>query len=282
MSEGVGMASHAAAATAAARHLIRRLRLDDAGAHVLHSSNNTIIHLPACGLVAKVGTSPTAPETLSGELALALHLTARRAEIAPPAIGVDPGPHHEAGLEITLWEFLPHEADPELDDNRLADSLERLHGHLATWEGELPDYRDRIRETGRLLEDDAAMRAVPGPGLDLLRARFAELAPPLLERARPTAILHGGPHSDNVLVTPTGLRWIDFETCCRGPVEADLAYMGDAGARREGVDLDLLALARGMLRVTVATVCWSDPDRHPRLREAAEYHLAELTREMSA
>jgi hypothetical protein len=37
-----------------------------------------------------------------------------------------------------------------------------------------------------------------------------------------------------------------------------------------------------MLRVSVATVCWSDPDRHPRLREAAEYHLAELTREMSA
>ena len=52
MSEGVGIASHAAAATAAARRLTRRLRLDDGGAHVLQSSNNTIVHLPACGLVA--------------------------------------------------------------------------------------------------------------------------------------------------------------------------------------------------------------------------------------
>jgi hypothetical protein len=26
-----------------------------------------------------------------------------------------------------------------------------------------------------------------------------------------------------------------------------------------------------MLRVSVATTCWRDPDRHPRLREAAEY-----------
>jgi hypothetical protein len=105
------------------------------------------------------------------------------------------------------------------------------------------------------------------------------VATTLLERSRPTAVLHGGPHSHNVLATPSGLRWIDFETCCRGPVEADLAYLGDAGASRHGVDLELLTLARQMLRISVATVCWCDPDRHPRLLDAAEHHLAALVEE---
>jgi hypothetical protein len=82
-----------------------------------------------------------------------------------------------------------------------------------------------------------------------------------------------------VLATPSGLRWIDFERCCRGPVEADLAYLGDTGTRRPGVDLELLTLTRQMLRVSVATICWCDPDRHPRLREAAEHHLAAFVEE---
>jgi hypothetical protein len=34
-----------------------------------------------------------------------------------------------------------------------------------------------------------------------------------------------------------------------------------------------------MLRISVATICWSDPDRHPRLREAAEHHLGALVAE---
>jgi hypothetical protein len=277
MSEGHGIAAHAPRAVAAAERLAGRLGLDATGMHVLHSSNNTIVHLPGCGLVAKVGTSHEAAKTLARELAVALHLTARGAEIAPPARFVAPGPHFQDGLSLTLWEFLPHDPEPELDDDELADSIERLHAHLASWNGELPDYRDRIRQTGLLLDDDHAMRAVPRKGLTLLRARFAETAPRLLERARPAMVLHGGPHSHNVLATPAGLRWIDFETCCRGPLEADLAYLGEAGTRRPGVDPELLALTGLMLRISVAAICWCDPDRHPRLREAAEYHLASLT-----
>jgi hypothetical protein len=180
---------------------------------------------------------------------------------------------------ITLWECVPHDPDAELDDDQLADSLERLHAHLATWGGELPDYRERIWRTERLLADNRAMQAMPREGLELVRARFARVAKPLLERAKPNMVLHGGPHLHNVLATPAGLRWIDFETCCRGPVEADLAYLGETATRRPGVDLGLLALTRQMLRISVATICWSSPDRHPRLREAADYHLTALTQE---
>jgi hypothetical protein len=276
VSEGAGIAAHAPAALTAARRLGERLGLDATGAHVLHSSNNTIVALPGCGLVAKVGTSSEAAETLARELAVAVHLAARGAEIAPPAASVPPGPHVQDGLQVTLWQYIRHDPGADLDDDELRRSLARLHVHLAAWHGPLPDYRERIERTERLLADDGAMRAVPREGLALLRRRFAEVAPALRLRAGPTAVLHGGPHPRNVLASGDGLRWIDFETCCRGPVEADLAYLGDSAVLRTGTDLELLDLARRMLRVSVATVCWSDPDRHPHLREAAEHHLAEL------
>lgn len=36
-------------------------------------------------------------------------------------------------------------------------------------------------------------------------------------------MLHGEPHPGNVLATADGLLFVGFETCCRGPVEFDLA-----------------------------------------------------------
>jgi len=37
-------------------------------------------------------------------------------------------------------------------------------------------------------------------------------------------LLHGEPHPGNVLSTKNGLVFIDLETCCRGPVEFDIAH----------------------------------------------------------
>jgi hypothetical protein len=38
------------------------------------------------------------------------------------------------------------------------------------------------------------------------------------DRAAAEQLLHGEPHPGNVLKTKDGLLFIDFETCCRGPV----------------------------------------------------------------
>ena len=44
------------------------------------------------------------------------------------------------------------------------------------------------------------------------------------DRGAAEQLLHGEPHPGNVLRTKTGLLFIDLETCCRGPVEFDLAH----------------------------------------------------------
>ena len=35
---------------------------------------------------------------------------------------------------------------------------------------------------------------------------------------------HGEPHPGNVLRTKDGLLFVDLETCCRGPIEFDIAH----------------------------------------------------------
>lgn len=281
MSEGLGVAPYAGRARVAVQRLALRLGLDASVAEVLHSSNNTIVHLAASRVIAKVGTG-SGPEALAFELEVARHLAERRAEIALPTTIVPAGPHVEDGLAVTLWTYLSNDPDNEVSDEQRAASLARLHAALADWPGRLPDYLDDVAAIGRLVEDDRAMRKVPRDGLELLRGEFARVEPMLSRSIGARVVLHGAPHLHNVLATDHGLRWIDFETCRRGPIEADYAYLGDAGLAIAGIDPDLLRLAARMLRVSVAVRCWLAPDRHPRLREAAEYHLGELRREVES
>jgi Ser/Thr protein kinase RdoA (MazF antagonist) len=281
MSEGLGVAPYAGRARLAAQRLAVRLGLDASVADVLHSSNNTIVHLPSCRVVAKVGTG-SGSEALAFELEVARHLAERRAEIALPTTMVSAGPHVEDGLPVTLWTYLPNDPDIEVSDEQRAASLARLHGALADWPETLPDYLDDVAAIGCLVEDDRAMRKVPRDGLELLRGEFARVQPILSRSIGARVVLHGAPHLHNVLATNRGLRWIDFETCRRGPIEADYAYLGDAGFALAGIDPDRLRLAARMLRVSVAVRCWLAPDRHPRLREAADYHLGELRREVES
>jgi aminoglycoside/choline kinase family phosphotransferase len=94
------------------------------------------------------------------------------------------------------------------------------------------------------------------------------------ERTFPEQRLHGEPHAGNYLLTPTGLRWIDFEDACRGPVEWDLAFLpADGVATFKDVDVDLLALLQTLNSARVATWCWVQA-RFPEMRRHGEHHLA--------
>ena len=66
----------------------------------------------------------------------------------------------------------------------------------------------------------------------------------IVDRGAAEQLLHGEPHPGNVLSTKSGPLFIDFETCCRGPVEFDLAHVPeDVSERYADADQDLLATA---------------------------------------
>ena len=89
------------------------------------------------------------------------------------------------------------------------------------------------------------------------------------DRGAPEQLLHGEPHPGNVLSTEHGLRFIDLETCCRGPVEFDLAHVPEAvSARYPGADPDLVRECRILVLAMVAAWRWDRDDEFPDGRRA--------------
>ena len=77
-------------------------------------------------------------------------------------------------------------------------------------------------------------------------------------------LLHGEPHPGNVLSTANGPRFIDLETCCRGPVEFDLAHVPEAVVERyPGIDRVLLRDCRQLVLAMVAAWRWELGDQLP-------------------
>nr|WP_238412446.1 phosphotransferase [Saccharothrix deserti] len=77
-------------------------------------------------------------------------------------------------------------------------------------------------------------------------------------------LLHGEPHPGNLLSTRDGLLFIDFETCCRGPIEFDVAHVPEeVSARCPDIDQVLLAECRRLVLAMVAAWRWDLRDEFP-------------------
>jgi thiamine kinase-like enzyme len=90
-------------------------------------------------------------------------------------------------------------------------------------------------------------------------------------------VLHGAPHFGNLLNTPAGLLWTDFETACHGPLEWDLAgFPSGAEAMFPEADAQRLQMLRLGRSLAVSVKCWAQFGRAPEVDEAARYHLGLL------
>jgi aminoglycoside phosphotransferase (APT) family kinase protein len=117
------------------------------------------------------------------------------------------------------------------------------------------------------------MVALPADDRSMLRAAFDRYRAHVDAFDYDERTLHGEPHNGNLLATPKGLRWIDLESVCLGPLEWDFAFLDeDATSFFPQVDGELLAHLRVLNSARVAIWCWSRPDR-PELRRHAEFHL---------
>ncbi len=87
---------------------------------------------------------------------------------------------------------------------------------------------------------------------------------------REDQLLHGEPHAGNLLGTPQGPLFIDFETCCRGPVEFDVAHASDEVCEHyPSLDQALLQQCRRLILAMVAAWRWDRRDEFPNGRRHA-------------
>jgi aminoglycoside phosphotransferase (APT) family kinase protein len=219
-------------ALAAARAVAAEQGVACEGAEVLSAGSNVLVHLRPSPVVARVMTGTVVlhddPERwLRREVAVTEFLAPTGLAVRPSPL-VAPGPIERDGLWMTFVELVEGRGHHERlgsGDNaeRFGRALRELHDALAPYDGDLAGFADLGRDFERLrraLRPSAGLRA---ERIDSLGERLAALRETLFATSLPVQALHGDASIGNLLRTPGGLLWNDFEDTFRGPVEWDVS-----------------------------------------------------------
>ena len=99
---------------------------------------------------------------------------------------------------------------------------------------------------------------------EMLASTLRDVRRAIRDRRAVEQLLHGEPHPGNVLSTTRRPLFVDLETCCRGPVEFDLANVPETVSERyPGVDQALLSECRQLVLAMVAGWRWDRADQFP-------------------
>ena len=236
------------------------LRVDDA--MVLNNSNKLAVRLAPCEVFARV--APLAHQDLRFEVELARRLAETESPVAALEPRVEPRVYEHDGFAVTLWTYYEPVTPPDVSPADYASALERLHAGMRKLKVASPHFTDRVAEAQQLVASRDLTPALTDADRELLIAALRERRRAIRDRAAPEQLVHGEPHPSNVLATHNGPLFIDFETCCRGPVEFDLAHVPEAVCEYyPDVDQELLRDCRGLVLAMVAVWRWDPGDQFP-------------------
>ncbi|MCA1704313.1 MAG: aminoglycoside phosphotransferase family protein, partial [Actinobacteria bacterium] len=228
------------------------LRVDDAV--VLNNSNRLAVHLRPCDVLARV-----APPARQNGAMLEVEVARRLAETGAPLTTLDPRVeprvYEQDDFAVTLWTYYEPVAPHGIAPDEYASALERLHTGMrqadltGNW---LPNFMDRVDEAQRLVDDPSNNPEIAGADRELLGTTLRTMRRAIIDRGASEQLVHGEPHGGNVLRTTGGLLFVDLETCCRGPIEFDIAH---ATINASGPPIEVGALYAGADQSLVRE-CW--------------------------
>jgi Ser/Thr protein kinase RdoA (MazF antagonist) len=225
--------------------------------------------------VARV--APVAHQDARFELELARRLAGSGCPVAALDPRVQPRVHERDGFTVTLWTYYEPGADGEVPPARYAQALSRLHAGMRRLDVPAPHFTDRVEQARRLVADRDRTPALAAADRKLLGDTLRGVSHAVGERGAAEQLLHGEPHPGNLLATRDGPLFIDFETCCRGPVEFDLAHAPEeVSAHYPGVDHDLLRDCRILVLAMITTWRWDRDDQLPDGRRLGTEWLGQL------
>jgi aminoglycoside phosphotransferase (APT) family kinase protein len=242
---------------------------------VLHNSNKLTVRLLPCDAVARV--APLAEQVAQFEIGIARRLAEAGSPVAVPLPRPNPRVHERDGFAISLWTYYEPATSGEVAPADYATALGRLHAGMRTLDVRTPHFTDRVEEAQHLVETAHLTPDLADADRELLSTKLRNLRHAITGRDAVEQLLHGEPHPGNVLSTSFGPLFIDFETCCRGPVEFDLAHVPeDVSEHYAGADHDLLSQCRGLVLAMVAAWRWDPGDQFPDGQRAARVILSAL------
>jgi Phosphotransferase enzyme family len=242
---------------------------------VLHDSNRLALRLLPCDVLARV--APAAHQAAQFEIELAQRLAETATPVAALEPRVEPGVYERDGFTVTLWTYYKPVTSREVSPADYANALERLHAGMRNLDVATPHFTDRVEAAQQLVESSDLTPELAEGDRELLIHTLRSRRQAIIDRGAAEQLLHGEPHPGNVLSTKTGLLFIDLETCCRGPVEFDLAHVPeDVSERYVDANEELLDDCRVLVLAMVAAWRWDPGDQLPNGQRAARQLLSAL------
>jgi hypothetical protein len=268
-------ASEVRRAVAAAISTASSLGLTADDAILLHDSNKLTLRLLPCDVLARV--APVAHQVAQFEIELALRLAESDSPVAALEPRVEPRVYERDGFAVTLWTYYEPVTPREVSPADYAGALERLHGGMRELDVPAPHFTDRVEQAQQLVASRDQTPALADADRELLGGTLRSLRRVIGDRGGAEQLLHGEPHPGNVLSTKIGPLFIDLETCCRGPVEFDLAHAPeDVSEHYPAVDQDLLRDCRILVLAMISTWRWDRGDQLPNGRQLGTEWLGQI------
>ncbi len=252
------------------------LRVDDAV--VLQDSNRLAVRLLPCDVLARVAYV-AGQAGAEFEVEVARRFAETDSPVAALEPRVEPRVYVRDGFVVTLWTYYEPVSPREVAPAEYAQALERLHAGMRQIDATAPHFTDRVAEAQRLVDNRAHTPELADADREILSNTLRSLRRTLGDRSAAEQLLHGEPHPGNVLRTKNGLLFIDLETCCRGPVEFDIAHAPDeVGGHYLDADQDLLRKCRVLMLAMIVTWRWDRDDQLPNGRELGTEWLSQMRR----
>ncbi|MEO5709389.1 MAG: phosphotransferase [Nocardioidaceae bacterium] len=231
---------------------------------VVQNSNTLALRLLPCDVFVR--TAIVGQEVAAFEVLVAQDLAAVSAPVVSLDPRVEPRVYERDGFAMTFWTYYDQVTAPA-SPGQYADALHRLHRAMRSSAVEAPHVTDRIAAAEGLVANAHETPELTAADRTLLLQTLRSGRQAVRRRTGADQLLHGEPHPGNLLDTPNGLLFIDLETCCRGPVEFDIAHAPEAvSVLYPGVHHDLLQQCRRLVLAMVAVWRWDVRDEFPNGR----------------
>ena len=239
------------------------LKVDDA--LVLHNSNKLAVRLLPCDVFGRI--AEVRGENLRWaefEVELALRLAATQSPVAALEPRVEPRGYVRDGFIITLWTYYEPVSRRTVKPAEYAETLKRLHAGMREVDIPSPHFMDRIAEAQALIGTPTRTPKLRDADRELLTTVLRSLRQSIGDRGAAEQLLHGEPHPGNLIRTKKGLLFVDLETCCRGPVEFDIAHApAQVGEHYPHTDQELVRQCRTLTLAMVTAWRWDREDQLP-------------------
>lgn len=236
------------------------LQVDDV--IVVNNSDRVALRLLPCDVLARV-----APSSDRDGSEFEVEIARRVAEIDGPVAELDPRVeprvYSRDDFAISLWTYY-EPVGSEIAPADYADALVRHHAALRRVDLRAPHFTDRVAGALNEVRDREQTPELSDPDRQFLSDTLSSVSSSISSGASGEQPLHGEPHPGNLLKTKRGPLFIDLATCCRGPIEFDVAHAPEeVGEHYPGADPDLIQRCRVLTLALFTTWRWRRDDQLP-------------------